>query len=107
MLKRFEHWVKPTELPAETAPPAELAAFYWYFVRQTRGLFALLFCTGLFVAVLDTTIPLFIGRVVTLVSNHAPETLLRDAGPQLAGMAAVLLLGRPLAVLLQNLITAQ
>ncbi|HUN50827.1 MAG TPA: ABC transporter ATP-binding protein [Candidatus Sulfotelmatobacter sp.] len=107
MLKRFEHWVQPTALPAETTPPSELWAFYWYFVRQTRGLFALLFCTGLIVAMLDTTIPLFIGRVVTLVSNHAPATLIRDAWPQFLGMAAVLLLARPSAMLVQNLITAQ
>jgi ATP-binding cassette subfamily B multidrug efflux pump len=107
MLKRFEHWVRPTDLPADATPPDGLAAFYWYFVRQTRGLFALLFCAGLVVAMLDITIPLFIGRVVTLVSTHAPATLLREAWPQLLGMAAVLLLGRPLAVLAQNLITAQ
>jgi ATP-binding cassette subfamily B multidrug efflux pump len=107
MLKRFEQWVKPTELPAETTPPAELGAFYWHFVRQTRGLFALLFCAGLLVATLDTTIPLFIGRVVTLVSTHAPATLLHEVWPQLLGMAAVLLIARPSAMLLQNLITAQ
>jgi ATP-binding cassette subfamily B multidrug efflux pump len=107
MLKRFEHWVRPTDLPAETPPPADLVGFYWHFVRQTRGLFALLFCAGLLVAMLDTTIPLFIGRVVTLVSSHAPESLLRDAWPQLLGMALVLLLARPTAMLFQNLITAQ
>jgi ATP-binding cassette subfamily B multidrug efflux pump len=41
------------------------------------------------------TIPAFIGRVVGLVSHNSAERLLRDAWPQLAGMAAVLLLIRP------------
>ena len=48
---------------------------------------------------LDATIPAFIGRVVALVSTHTPDTLLHDAWPQLLGMAAVLLLVRPLGVL--------
>ena len=50
---------------------------------------------GLAVALLDAMIPVFIGRLVTLVSTHAPATLLHDAWPQLLCMAAVLLLLRP------------
>jgi len=59
------------------------------------------------VAILDTTIPVFIGRVVTLVSAHAPGSLLHDNWPQLVAMALVLLVARPAALLLQNLITNQ
>ena len=45
---------------------------------------------------LDVTIPAFIGRVVGLVSTHAPADLLRDTWPQLLFMAGTLLLVRPL-----------
>ena len=48
---------------------------------------------------LDVTVPAFIGRVVGLVSTHTPQALLHDAWPQLVGMAAVLLLLRPLVLL--------
>jgi ATP-binding cassette subfamily B multidrug efflux pump len=103
----FETLIEPTSLPPEAPPPSGLVAFYWHYVRQARGLIVLLFIAGFCVALLDATIPVFIGRVVTLVSNHTPDSFLAAAGPQLLGMALVLLVARPLAVLLQNLITHQ
>jgi len=66
-----------------------------FFARQTRGLIVALFATGCIVALLDTTIPVFIGHVTALVSSETPATLFRAAGGQLLGMAAVLLLARP------------
>ena len=107
LFRAFENLLQPTTLPPDAPPPAGLAAFYWHFARQARGLLAALFCAGFVVAVLDSLIPVFIGRVVTLVSSHAPETLMADAGLQLLGMALVMLLIRPAALCLQNLITNQ
>ena len=52
-----------------------------------------LFAAGLTVALLDAMIPVFIGRVVTLVSADATgKPCCRDHWQQLLGMAAVLLL---------------
>ena len=102
----FESLLEPTALPPETPPPAGLAAFYWHHARQARGLVLALFAAGSAVAVLDTLIPVFIGRVVTIISHNRPDAL-HHAVPQLLGMAAVLLLARPSALLLQNLITNQ
>jgi ATP-binding cassette subfamily B multidrug efflux pump len=81
--------------------------FYWHFVRQTPGLIVALFVTGSIVALLDTTIPVFIGRITALVSSKTPATLFADAGGQLLTMAAVLLLARPAALLAQYLVTNQ
>jgi ATP-binding cassette, subfamily B, multidrug efflux pump len=103
----FERLLEPTALPPEAPPPAGLAAFYWHYARQARWLVVALFCAGFVVAALDSAIPVFIGRVVTLVSSHARESLLRDQWPQLLGMALVLLLVRPGALFLQSLITNQ
>ncbi|RAI57415.1 ABC transporter ATP-binding protein [Roseicella frigidaeris] len=91
----------------ETAPPRALLGFYWHFLRQTRALFLALFGAGLLVALLDAAIPTMIGRLVGLLSTHRPETLWAEAGPMLLGMAAIVLLGRPAALLLQTLITQQ
>ncbi|NKE44193.1 ABC transporter ATP-binding protein [Roseomonas frigidaquae] len=91
----------------ETPPPASLPGFYWHFARQARALFGLLFATGLTVALLDLLIPIFIGRVVGLLEQHGPQRIWADAGWTLAGMAAVLLLARPAAILMQNLVTQQ
>ena len=103
----FESLLEPTALPPEAPPPVGLAAFYWHYARQAGRLVVALFVAGFVVAMLDTTIPLFIGRVVTLVSTHPPASLLREATPQLLGMAAVVLLLRPAALLIQAVITNQ
>ena len=77
MFAFFESKLRPTAVePEPPAPPAldtpaALVRFYWHFVRQARGLVAALFCAGLLVAALDTTVPVFIGRVVALVSRTA------------------------------------
>ena len=115
----FERIIDPVAAPGEKAsrllgqpvplapPPAGLLGFYWYFIRQAKALFGLLFLAGLAVALLDALIPVFIGRVVGLLSQHSPGSLLAEAWPQLLGMAAVLLLCRPLALLTQNMIAQQ
>jgi ATP-binding cassette subfamily B multidrug efflux pump len=108
----FERLVAPTALPSDSPPPPldgprAMLRFYWHFVRQTPGLIVALFVTGSIVALLDTTIPVFIGRITALVSSETPASLFADAGGQLLAMAAVLLLARPAALLAQYLVTNQ
>jgi ATP-binding cassette, subfamily B, multidrug efflux pump len=103
----LERMLKPTEPPREPEPPAGLMAFYWHFARQAKGVLIALFVVGFFVALLDSMIPVFIGRVVTLVTASNPERLFADHGWLLAGMALVLLVVRPLALTSQNLVTNQ
>src|SRR6186997_2124996 len=107
MFRLFESALNPTEPPAQSQPPAGLIAFYWHFARQAKGLFAALFVAGLIVALLDSTIPVFMGRIVTLVTSSQPETLWTDNWPMLLGMAVVLLVLRPLAQMAQNLVSNQ
>src|SRR5690348_11003456 len=95
MLRRLEALLIPTARPPSPPPHAGLLRFYWHFIRQERWLMVALFVVGGAVALLDLTLPAFIGRVVALVSKLTPEALLREQWPQLAGMAAVLLLLRP------------
>ena len=63
----LESRIKGTAVPGPGEPPAGLLAFYWHFIRQTRGWYALMFVTGLGVALLDTLIPVFIGQLVALM----------------------------------------
>jgi ATP-binding cassette subfamily B multidrug efflux pump len=103
----FESLLDPTAPPADTPPPAGLLAFYWHYARQARRLVAALFFAGLLVALLDTSMPVFIGRIVTLISSHAPGALFHEAWKPLLGMALVLLVVRPAALMLQHLVTNQ
>jgi ATP-binding cassette, subfamily B, multidrug efflux pump len=112
MFRFFEQILRPTSLPPDAPPPYvdsrwALLRFYWHFVRQTPLLIAALFVAGLAVALLDTTIPIFIGRVADLISTKTPASLFHDAGRQLLLMAAILLIVRPAALLCQYLITNQ
>jgi len=95
--------VQPTAMPP-SAPPGGLLAFYWHFVRQTKLLFATLFVTGLSVALIDTVIPLFIGRLVRLMENTDRAAAVAGAMPMLLGMSALVLFGRPLVLLADSVV---
>ena len=107
MFTLFERLLKPTDNPERPEPPAALTAFFWHYARQAKGLFIALFVVGFAVALLDTMIPIFIGRIVTLITTTKPETLFADFGPLLLAMALTLLVLRPLALTTQNLLSNQ
>jgi ATP-binding cassette subfamily B multidrug efflux pump len=107
MFGALERVLKPTEPPEQPEPPAGLMAFYWHFARQAKGLLAALFVAGFVVALLDSSIPVFVGRIVSLLTASAPERLFADHGRLLVAMALVLLVARPIALTAQNLIANQ
>jgi ATP-binding cassette, subfamily B, multidrug efflux pump len=103
MFAFFESRIRPTALPG-SAPPAGLLAFYWHYVRQTKGLYGAMFATGLVVALIDTLIPVFIGRLVRLMEAPDRAATLAQATPILVAMALLVLIGRPLALLMDSLV---
>ncbi|HEY6254975.1 MAG TPA: ABC transporter ATP-binding protein [Xanthobacteraceae bacterium] len=107
MFALFERLLQPTTTPRNPEPPAGLVAFYWHFARQAKGLFAGLFAAGFALALLDSLIPLFMGRIVTLITSSQPDTLFAAFWPMLVGMATVLLVLRPLALTMQNIMANQ
>jgi ATP-binding cassette subfamily B multidrug efflux pump len=107
MFALFERLLQPTAIPARPEPPPGLIAFYWHFARQAKPLFIGLFIAGFAVALLDSMIPVFIGRIVTLITAGNPDELFTKFWPVLAGMAAVLLVLRPLALTAQNVMANQ
>ncbi len=107
MFAVFERLLKPTVAPERPEPPATLVAFYWHFARQAKGLFIGLFAAGFAVALLDAMIPVFMGRVVALVTASNPQTLFAQSWHVLAGMALILLIVRPLALVMQSLVMHQ
>ena len=107
MLRRFEALLQPTAGTPSPPPTSGLARFYWHYIGQARWFAAALFGFGGLIAILDTMIPTFIGRIAGLVSSHAPETMVRDTWPQLLTMAIVLGLIRPLTFLAHNIVVNQ
>ena len=107
MFRLFERLLKPTEMPEHPEPPPGLIGFYWHFARQAKGLLIGLFAAGFMVALLNSMVPVFIGRVVTLITSVKPDQLINDHWQLLAGMAVVLLVLRPLALTAQNIMANQ
>jgi len=90
----------PATANAGSGPPPEgLVEFYWHFIRQTKGWYAAMFAASLAVALLDTVIPLFIGRLVSLMEATDRQAALAAERPVLFGMIALVLVVRPLAIL--------
>ena len=79
---------KPCSTPPPDSPRRRLCTACRRSIATTSArscwLIIGLFLFGGLAGILDVTVPAFIGRVVGLVSNHTPQTLLHDAWPQLA-----------------------
>jgi ATP-binding cassette subfamily B multidrug efflux pump len=107
MFAFFERLLTPTAAPEHPEPPAKLIAFLWHFARQAKWLFASLFVIELFVALSDSAVPWFMGRVVTMVTKTPPEQFFAVSWPWLLGMAVVVLIVRPTVTLTRYLINNQ
>jgi ATP-binding cassette, subfamily B, multidrug efflux pump len=107
MFSFFESLISPTGARPVEPPPAGLLRFYWHFIGQARTLFLCLFAAGMTVAVLDASIPWFIGRLVHFLTSTPSREVLGQHWPFLLTMGAVVLVGRPIAVMLQGLVANQ
>jgi ATP-binding cassette subfamily B multidrug efflux pump len=107
MFALFERFLTPTAAPQNPQPPGGLLAFLWHFARQAKWLFAALFVIELFVALSDSAVPWFMGRVVTMVTKTPPDRFLAESWPWLAGMAIVVVIVRPATALTRYLIINQ
>ena len=99
-MRLFQGRIRGTSRPPLGAPPGGLLAFYWHFVSQTKGWFAAMFAASLAVALLDTVIPLFIGRLVSLMEATDRLAALSAQWPLLIAMVALVLIVRPLVLLM-------
>jgi ATP-binding cassette subfamily B multidrug efflux pump len=100
----FPTAIQATANPGPGVPPQGLLAFYWHFIRQTKGWYAAMFAASLTVALLDTVIPLFIGRLVSLMEAVDRQAALAAEWPVLIGMLGLVLVVRPLAMLIDIVI---
>ncbi len=107
MFAKFERFLTPTATPEHPEPPAGLIAFLWHFARQAKWLFAALFVIELLVALSDSAVPWFMGRVVTMVTKIPADRFFAEGWPWLLGMAVVVLVLRPGMMLLRYLVNNQ
>ena len=71
MFRFLQSRIRGTASNGPGAPPDGLTRFYWHFVIQTKGWYGAMFVTSLAVALIDTVIPVFIGKLVSLMEATA------------------------------------
>jgi ATP-binding cassette subfamily B multidrug efflux pump len=98
MFRYLQSRIRGTAGPGPGTPPATLGGFYRHFTSQTRGWYAAMFATSLAVALIDTLIPLFIGRLVGMMEATDRAAALAREMPVLLGMLFAVLVLRPLAL---------
>ncbi len=99
MLSYFESRIRGTASVGPGVPPPGLIAFYWHFVKQSVRWYGFMFVTSLAVALIDTVIPLFIGKLVSLMEAADRPAALVENAPILIGMVVLILFVRPLVLL--------
>ncbi len=107
MLRFFETIIVPTARETPGNPPEGLLAFYWFFVRQAKGLFIALIFASLFVAIADAAIPVFMGKLVKVLTTTPPERVFAEGAGLIFGLILLVLVIRPLVTLLQGLVLNQ
>ena len=107
MFRFFENLIDPFRRHDEGMPPDTLAAFYWFYTRQLWPVLAALLVVGLFVSLIEVSIFRYIGTIVDLLKTTTPAHVLSDYGPTFLWMGFVVVIARPVAVILHDLLVQQ
>lgn len=107
MLRFFETIIVPTARETPGNPPEGLLRFYWFFVRQAKGLFIALIFASLLVALADAAIPVFMGKLVKVLTATTPDRVFADGASLIFGLILLVLVIRPLVTALQGLVLNQ
>ncbi|MEG7362242.1 ABC transporter ATP-binding protein [Pseudomonas citronellolis] len=107
LYRRFEKLIDPFRDAPEHMPPADVWRFYTYYLRQVWPVFSILLVVGLIVALIEVALFSYLGRIVDLAQNTAPADFFRLHGNELAWMAAVALVLRPLFNALHDMLVHQ
>jgi ATP-binding cassette subfamily B multidrug efflux pump len=99
MFAYLQSRIRGTASTGPGEPPSSLTAFYWHFVKQTKGWYACMFATSLAVALIDTVVPLFIGKLVSIMETGDRHAALVENAMILVGMGLLILVVRPLVLL--------
>ena len=107
MLRFFETLIVPTAHETPGNPPSGLLSFYWFFVRQAQGLFLALLVVSFFVAVADAAVPVFMGKLVKVLTSSTPQTVYAEGSTMIFGLIVLVLIVKPLVAALQGLVLNQ
>ena len=97
MFRYFENLVDPYTAYAETdRPPQRLWPFLRQYVRPFRGVFVVTALLKMAVAAVEVLMIWYVGRIVDLLAQGAPERIWDDYGAEFVAAGLFVLLARPL-----------
>jgi ATP-binding cassette subfamily B multidrug efflux pump len=107
MFSWFERRLPPFPAEEPVEPPKTLVAFCLHFTRGAWPYIAVAACSAAVVAVLEVWLFSFLGNIVDWLADKDRATFLQEEGWRLAGMAFVILVLLPGAVLFHSLVMDQ
>ncbi|MDX5433714.1 MAG: ABC transporter ATP-binding protein/permease [Halomonas sp.] len=107
MFRYFETLVNPYPSGQTGTPPKGLLAFILHFSRPVLPLLVAMSLVTAVVSAAEVVFFGYMGELVDWLSNAEREGFFAEYGWRLAGMAALVLVGLPLLVLLQSLLSHQ
>lgn len=102
MFRYFATRIIGTDHTNNLTPPNNVLQFYWYFLKQHRKWYTIVFFTMLSVALLDLAVPITLGYVTGLLKMDDPVQALQSEWYIYAGLALLILVVRPIAQILDT-----
>ena len=107
MFAQFEKLVDPYPVVEPSMPPKGVLAFCLHYSRPLAGALIAMSILTAIVSLIEIFFFAFVGNLVDWLSNADRATFFQEHGWELAGMAAVILIGFPLVTFVQSLFMFQ
>ena len=107
MFRFFETLIDPFRVHDPRMPPPTLAGFYWHYTREVWPVLAVLMVVGLVISLIEVSIFRYVGAIVDMLKTTTPDKVLADYGWTFVWMALVVVVGRPIATVLHDLLVQQ
>ncbi|MBB3242447.1 ATP-binding cassette subfamily B multidrug efflux pump [Pseudomonas sp. Tn43] len=107
LYRRFEKLIDIFRDAPTVAPPDRVLPFYTYYLKQVWPSFAVLLIVGLFGALIEVALFSYLSRIIDLAQGTPNVDFFKEHGIELAWMAVVALVLRPIFVGLHDLLVHQ
>ena len=108
MLRWFETRIDPFAPAPQERPPANIAAFYWHYIKPVWRPFAVLLVIGFVGSVIEVLLMAFVGNLVDLMrAASSPQAFFSENAPILTLMALVAIVARPMVSTIHDLVKNQ
>ncbi len=107
LYRRFEQLIDIFRDAPTAAPPDRVLPFYTYYLKQVWPSFAALLIVGLFASLIEVALFNYLSRIIDLTQGTPNVNFFQEHGIELAWMAVVALVLRPIFVGLHDLLVHQ